>query len=222
MIQAGPNHLGPESEVACVPRLHASLQALGTDLPLRASSARRRLTLSRAASRARRKISQPPPARAGRPPLRRISAVAGLALCPEETPYLVDHDYAPAGTQLAKGVEIKEDTDPWAINIYAPMYASTPIDPKKDNAWVSDGYLIGLHAWNLHAEGQVDSGVIVNSVTHWGVAIGGEGHHYKLHCTDDKSRAATGKYIPLNEETATKQQITRTLYCRGSRPDDAG
>jgi hypothetical protein len=119
---------------------------------------------------------------------------------------------------LAPGVEIKQDTDPWAINVYAPMYASVPIDPKRDNDWVDDGYLIGLHAWILHSEGQVDSGVIMNSVTHWGVAIGGEGHHYKilLHCTNDPSRAAKGKYIPLHETTASQQQIKSTLADAGS------
>jgi hypothetical protein len=137
-------------------------------------------------------------------------------VCPEETPYLVNHDYAPLGTELATGVEIQQNSDPWAINVYAPMYASVPVDPNHAIELLNDGYLIGLHSWNLES----DAGVIVNSVTHWGVAIGGEGHKYKilLHCTADTSRAAKGKYFPLHETSATKQQITHALAAEGADP----
>jgi len=135
-------------------------------------------------------------------------------VCPPETPYLINHDYAPFGTQVVKGVEIQQNSDPWAINVYAPMYASRPVDPDTARPWASPGYLIGLHSWNIES----DAAVIVNSVTHWGLASAfSEGHKYKLllHCTDDTSRARIGKYIPLNALSATRPQITRTLAAEG-------
>jgi hypothetical protein len=133
--------------------------------------------------------------------------------CPSATPYLVNDNYAPFGTELVKGVEIQQNTNPWAINVYAPMYSSVPV--RSNEIAFGDGYLTGLADWNLHSE----ENIILNSVTHWGVTLSQEGHRYKilLHCTADKSRAATGSWVP-RDATLTSQQATQTLAVEGAHP----
>ena len=88
--------------------------------------------------------------------------------CPPATPYLIDHDYAPFGTSVAPGVEIQEDTSPWAINVYAPEYSATPVDPADNRPLIDKGYLTGIKSWSLDS----DAGTIVNTATHYGLKVG--------------------------------------------------
>ena len=85
--------------------------------------------------------------------------------CPDDHPYLLNHNYAPFGTYIVPGVEIQESydpTDPWpiAVSITAPS-RSTP---------------------NNYGTGTMTEG-FNSSATNWSTAT--TGYRVILHCTSD-------------------------------------
>lgn len=85
--------------------------------------------------------------------------------CPDDHPYLLNHNYAPFGTYIVPGVEIQEShdpTDPWpiAVSITAP---SRSIPLKYGTGTMTEGFN--------------------SSATNWSTATAG--YRVILHCTSD-------------------------------------
>lgn len=96
--------------------------------------------------------------------------------CPRDYPYLSKQNYAPWGTLMIPGVEIREATDPWSIGISIP---SANAGPQAD----AHSY------WPVGISGSTTLGQRT-SATNWDPF---HSHKYQviLHCTDDKSASYT-------------------------------
>jgi hypothetical protein len=94
--------------------------------------------------------------------------------CPMERPYLEDWNYAPPGTTLPRGVEIKQARTPWPIG-------------------VSITGVKGIQGDLTYAHG-TPSHLLTSSATNW--TTGREWYQVVLHCTSDKSQS----YVVLRSE----------------------
>lgn len=91
--------------------------------------------------------------------------------CPADYPYLVNRNYAPAGTTLINGVEVLQSSSPWAIGVHIGLASITPRDPDR----------------KIYHKGILDHWS-AGSATNW--ALTDARYILRLHCTDLKSEAS--------------------------------
>jgi hypothetical protein len=118
--------------------------------------------------------------------------------CPPAAPYAVNknvHDFAPFGTTLEDGVEIRQDHDPWYIGVVMFSHGLyTPPDPNGTQYHAGPDHqtngLTHAHNWDIFAQ-----------------------HSFQvvLHCTGDTTRAScvtgTGRCYggPTSAKPASRQ-----------------